>query len=81
MLVLKIVPELNDDTKHGLFALIGYSFCQQEEIIKIVEFYIGTKMTSLEKGKQIIHDVQSIIQNKLNYNPVTGLLFKDAFLS
>ena len=79
--MLKIVPELNDDTKHGLLELIGYGFGEQEEIIRVVEFYIGTKMTSLEKGKQIIHDVQTITKNKLNYNPLTGLLFKDAFLS
>jgi hypothetical protein len=38
-------------------------------------------MTSLEKGKYIIHEVQTITKNKLNYNPFTGLLFKDAFLS
>jgi hypothetical protein len=61
--------------------LIGYAFGEQEQIIKVVEFYIGTKMTSLDKGKHIINEVEKIIKNKLNYNPHTGILFKDAFLS
>ena len=80
LLVLRIAPELNDDTKHGLMSLIGHRFEDQEQLIKVIEFYINTKMTSLDKGKYIALSVSSLIQNQLNYSLEHGCLFKDAFL-
>lgn len=81
LLVLRISPELNDGTRNGLVGLIGHAFSQQEQIIKVIEFYINASMTSLDKGKTIAKDVANITNAKLNYSLTNGHLFKDAFLT
>ncbi len=68
LLIQKLSPELNDESKNVFIKVISYCYDQPEIMFEFIDYYFHSQETALMKSVKLRKKLDAYIEGKLNYN-------------